>query len=62
MTLIIQILTSILILLSLFLVIAIPVALAQKTEWEQSSGKYLRLSQLWLALVGATGIVASLAK
>lgn len=45
----------------MFLLVAVPVAMAEKTEWEQSGGKFLRLSQLWLALVGATGLVASLA-
>jgi len=62
MTLLIQILTTLLILLSLFLIISIPVAMAVRTQWEESSGKYIRLSQLWLALVGATGLVVSLAK
>lgn len=62
MTLIIEVLTFLLILLSLFLVISVPVAMADGTEWEQSNTKYIRLSQLWLILVGATGFVASLAR
>jgi len=62
MTLIIQVLTSLLVLLSLFLIISIPVAMAVRTKWEESSSKYIRLSQLWLALVGATGLVASLGR
>lgn len=62
MNVIVQILTLLLIFLSLFLIISIPLAMAVKTEWEKSSSKYIRLSQLWLALVGATGLVASLAR
>ena len=62
MTLIIQILTGALIVFSIFLIIKIPVAMAVRTKWEQSSSKYIRLSQLWLALVGATGLVASIGR
>jgi len=62
MIIVIQILTGALILLSMFLLISVPVAMAEKTEWEQSGGKYIRLSQLWLALVGATGLVASISR
>jgi len=61
MNLITELLTTVLVLLSLFLIVSIPVALAGRTEWEQSSGKYIKLSQLWLTLVGATGLVASFA-
>jgi photosystem II core protein PsbZ len=55
-----ELLTTVLVLLSLFLIVSIPVAMAGRTEWEQSSGKYIKLSQLWLTLVGATGLVSSL--
>lgn len=62
MIVITQILTSLLILLSLFLIISIPISMAVRTKWEKFGSKYIRLSQLWLALVGATGIVASLSR
>lgn len=61
MILIIQILTAVLILLSLYLIISVPIAMAIRTQWEEYSSKYIRLSQFWLALVGATGLAASLA-
>jgi photosystem II core protein PsbZ len=59
---IIQLLTSILILLSLFLLINIPVAMAERTLWEKYNKKYIRLSQLWFAIVGITGLAVSLTR
>ena len=57
-------LTALLVLISLGLVIAVPVALATPGEWEASKSKFNRVFQAWVSLViviaAADGISSSI--
>ncbi len=57
-------LVTLLVLISLGLVIAVPVALATPGEWEESKGKFNRVFQAWVSLViviaAADGISSSI--
>nr|YP_010595010.1 photosystem II protein Z [Stephanopyxis turris]WAJ57745.1 photosystem II protein Z [Stephanopyxis turris] len=57
-------LVTLLVLISLGLVVAVPVALATPGEWEDSKGKFNRVFQAWVSLViviaAADGISSSI--
>jgi len=55
MALLIQILVSLLIILSLILTINIPVVLATPGEWETSKNNIFNLAKFWITLVILTG-------
>jgi len=44
-------LTSLLVLISLGLIVAVPVALATPGEWENSKGTFNKVFQAWVGLV-----------
>nr|YP_010536867.1 photosystem II protein Z [Helicotheca tamesis]UYC30654.1 photosystem II protein Z [Helicotheca tamesis] len=60
----ITVLVALLVLISLGLVVAVPVALATPGEWESSKGKFNRVFQAWVSLViviaAADGISSSI--
>ena len=60
----ITLLVALLVLISLGLVVAVPVALATPGEWESSKGKFNRIFQAWVSLViviaAADGISSSI--
>nr|YP_010537003.1 photosystem II protein Z [Ditylum brightwellii]YP_010537141.1 photosystem II protein Z [Lithodesmioides polymorpha]UYC30790.1 photosystem II protein Z [Ditylum brightwellii]UYC30928.1 photosystem II protein Z [Lithodesmioides polymorpha] len=60
----ITVLVALLVLISLGLVVAVPVALATPGEWESSKGKFNRIFQAWVSLViviaAADGISSSI--
>ena len=58
MTLVIQGLTSLLVLLSLGLIILVPVTLANPSDWENSKGTFGQLARVWAGLVFITGLVS----
>nr|YP_010537694.1 photosystem II protein Z [Tenuicylindrus belgicus]UYC31611.1 photosystem II protein Z [Tenuicylindrus belgicus] len=57
-------LVALLVLISLGLVVAVPVALATPGEWEDSKGKFTSLFQAWVSLIiliaAADGISSSI--
>ena len=57
-------LVALLVLISLGLIVAVPVALATPGEWEESKGKFNRVFQAWVSLViviaAADGISSSI--
>jgi|TARA_B110000116_G_scaffold198104_1_gene172865 photosystem II core protein PsbZ len=57
-------LTSLLVLISLGLIVAVPVALATPGEWENSKGTFNKVFQAWVGLViviaAADGITSSI--
>jgi len=57
-------LVTLLVLISLGLIVAVPVALATPGEWEESKGKFNRVFQAWVSLViviaAADGISSSI--
>ncbi len=57
-------LVTLLVLISLGLVVAVPVALATPGEWEESKSKFNRVFQAWVSLViviaAADGISSSI--
>ena len=60
----ITVLVALLVLISLGLVVAVPVALATPGEWESSKGKFNKIFQAWVSLViviaAADGISSSI--
>jgi photosystem II PsbZ protein len=61
MSLLIQILVSFLVLLSFFLIINIPVALATPNEWETSKNNIFNLAKFWITLVLLTAFAQAFA-
>lgn len=59
MELLIQILVSLLVLISFILIINIPIALATPGEWEMSKNKMYNIAKLWGTLVLLTGFAQS---
>ena len=61
---IITLLTAVFVLISLFLVVTVPVALATPGEWEVSKTNFNRFFQIWVLLViiiaAADGLSASI--
>jgi photosystem II PsbZ protein len=57
----IQILVSLLVLLSFVLIIFVPVSLATPSEWETSKSKVFNLATFWVALVVLTGFAQGFA-
>lgn len=61
MSFLIQILVSILILLSFFLIITVPISLATPDEWKTSKNNIFNLAKFWTTLVVVTGFAQAFA-
>jgi photosystem II PsbZ protein len=61
MSLLIQILVSLLVLLSFILIVSVPVTLATPGDWETSKGKIYNLAKFWGTLVILTGFAQGFA-
>ena len=61
---VITLLTAVFVLISLFLVVTVPVALATPGEWEVSKTNFNRFFQIWVLLVvliaAADGLLSSI--
>nr|YP_010443701.1 photosystem II protein Z [Merotricha bacillata]UTE94588.1 photosystem II protein Z [Merotricha bacillata] len=61
MSLLIQILVSLLVLLSFILIVNIPIALGTPSEWETSKKNIFNLAKFWISLVFITGFAQAFA-
>jgi photosystem II core protein PsbZ len=59
---IIQLLTSLLVFLSLGLIVTVPAALAIPGQWETSKGNFYKSAVLWTGLVFLIGFSSTLTK